>query len=273
MRQEFDRAERLEGRKRSTVGFALTILQRRLASSPETIHRFYQTLLDKLETERQALGGQVFDVLGQVQFEGQSLKDLLVKAIRFGERPEVRAHLTTVVGEALDRDRLTGLMHQHALAQDTMETSRLHSVREEMERAEARRLQPHFIEWFFLEAFKKLGGWARQRESRRYQISSVPAAVRRRAGEIGTKDPVHRRYERIVFEKSLVAPEGHPRAAFVCPGHPLLDAVLDLTLKRNRTLLKRGAVLVDERDDGTRSRMGFEPTDMEFERLGYDVES
>ena len=213
--------------------------------------KVYQTLLDKLETERQALGGQVFDVLGQVQFEGRSLKDLLVKAIRFGERPEVRAHLTTVVGEALDRDRLTGLMHQHALAQDMMDTSRLHSVREEMERAEARRLQPHFIESFFLEAFRKLGGSARQRESRRYQISGVPAAVRRRAGEMGTRDPVHRRYERIVFEKSLVAPRGQPRAAFVCPGHPLLDSVLDLTLERNRTLLKRGAVLVDERDHGT----------------------
>ena len=213
--------------------------------------KVYQTLLDKLETEREALGGQVFDVLGQVQFEGRPLKDLLVKAIRFGERPEVRAHLTTVVGQALDRDRLTGLMHQHALAQDTMDTSRLHSVREEMERAEARRLQPHFIEAFFLEAFRKLGGSARQREARRYEISGVPAAVRRRAGEIGTKDPVLRRYERIVFEKTLVAPEGRSRAAFVCPGHPLLDAVLDLTLERNRTLLKRGAVLVDERDHGT----------------------
>ena len=212
--------------------------------------KVYQTLLDKLETERQALGGQVFDVLGQVQFEGQPLRDLLLKAIRFGEQPEVRAHLTTVVDEALDRDRLRGLMHQHALVQDAMDTSRLHEVREEMERAEARKLQPHFIESFFLEAFKSLGGSTRQRESRRYQISRVPAAVRSRASEIGTREPVHSRYERIVFDKSLVAPRGIPRAAFVCPGHPLLDAVLDLTLERNRTLLRRGAVLVDDRDDG-----------------------
>ena len=210
----------------------------------------YRTLLDKLETERQALGGQVFDVLGQVQFEGRSLKDLLVKAIRFGERPDIRAHLNTVVGEALDRDRLRGLMHDHALAQDTMDTSRLHEVREEMERAEARRLQPHFIESFFLEAFKNLGGSARQREPRRYQIAHVPAVVRQRAREIGSREPVHSRYERIVFEKSLVAPHRQPRAAFVCPGHPLLDAVLDLVLERNRTLLRRGAVLVDERDHG-----------------------
>ena len=46
-------------------------------------------------------------------------------------------------------------------------------------------------------------------------------------------------------------------AAFVCPGHPLLDAVIDLILERHRDLLKRGAVLVDERDHGTTPRVLF----------------
>ena len=55
----------------------------------------------------------------------------------------------------------------------------------------------------------------------------------------------------------LIAPPGQPLAAFVCPGHPLLDAVIDLTLERHRDLLKRGAVLVDERDDGTTPRVLF----------------
>ena len=90
--------------------------------------------------------------------------------------------------EAVDRDRLRGLMQRHALAEDTMDTSRLHAVREEMERADARRLQPHFIESFFLEAFKCLGGTARQREPRRYRISHVPEVVRRRAREMGTRE-------------------------------------------------------------------------------------
>ena len=215
----------------------------------------YRTLLEKLETERRALGGQVFDVLGQVEFEGRPLRDLLVEAIRFGEQPDVRAHLDTVVAQALDRDRLRGLMHDHALVQDGMDTSRLHSVREEMERAQARRLQPHFIESFFLEAFGCLGGSVRQREPRRYQVSVVPASVRQRARDIGTREPVHARYERIAFEKSLVAQRDRPAAAFVCPGHPLLDAVLDLTLERNRSLLKRGAVLVDDRDHGLEPRV------------------
>ena len=55
------------------------------------------------------------------------------------------------------------------------------------------------------------------------------------------------RYERVVFEKSLIAPQGQPPAAFVCPGHPLLDATLDLILERNRDLLRRGTVDVYKR--------------------------
>ncbi len=126
-----------------------------------------------------------------------------------------------------------------------------------MERAEARRLQPHYIESFFLEAFHRLGGTAKQREPRRYQITHVPAPVRNRDRLIGVGEPVLPRYERIAFEKSLLTPQGQPMAAFVCPGHPLLDAVIDLTLERQRDLLKRGAILVDERDTGVRPRVMF----------------
>jgi superfamily II DNA or RNA helicase len=217
----------------------------------------YRKLLEKLEEARKALGGQVFDVLGRLQFEGRALRDLLIEAIRYGDQPEVRARLTTVLEHALDRGQLQDLLEDRALAHDAMDASRVHRIREEMERADARRLQPHYIESFFLDAFQRLGGSARQREPRRYEVTHVPAPVRNRDRLIGIGQPVLPRYERIAFEKALVAPQGQPLAAFVCPGHPLLDAVLDLTLERNADLLKRGAVLVDERDAGKRPRVLF----------------
>ena len=217
----------------------------------------YRKLLEKLEQARQALGGQVFDVLGKLQFEGKSLRDLLIEAIRHGEKPEVKAFLTTVLDITLDRGHLQNLLEEQALAHDAMDASRVQRIREDMERADARRLQPHYIESFFQEAFKRLGGTAKQRETRRYEITHVPAPVRNRDRLIGIGEPVLPRYERIAFEKSLVAPQGQPLAAFVCPGHPLLDAVIDLTLERNRDLLKRGTVLVDERDPGTQPRVLF----------------
>jgi hypothetical protein len=162
-----------------------------------------------------------------------------------------------VLDHALDRRQLQDLLDERALAVDAMDASRVRSIREDMERAEARRLQPHYIESFFHEAFRLLGGSAKQREARRYEVTQVPAPVRNRDRLIGIGAPVLHRYERIAFEKALVAPQGQPLADFVCPGHPLLDAVIDLTLERHRDLLRRGTVLVDERDLGTKPRVMF----------------
>ncbi|MCY3822203.1 MAG: helicase-related protein [Gammaproteobacteria bacterium] len=215
----------------------------------------FRRLLEKLEQARFSLGGQVFDVLGKLEFGGRTLRELLIEAIRYGDRPEVRARLERAVSEAVDRERLQDLMEERALARDAMDTSRVARAREDLERAEARRLQPHFIESFFLEAFRTLGGTARQRESRRYQVSHVPAAVRSRDRQIGVGEPVLPRYERIAFDKSRLTMDGAPPAAFVCPGHALLSAVLDLTLERHGELLRRGAVLVDDNDEGTSPRV------------------
>ena len=126
-----------------------------------------------------------------------------------------------------------------------------------MERAEARRLQPHYIESFFLEAFQPPRRHRQAAEPRRYEITHVPAPIRNRDRLIGVGQPVVPRYERVAFEKDLVTPPGLPLAAFLCPGHPLLNAVLDLVLERNRDLLRRGTVLVDERDLGTQPRVLF----------------
>ncbi len=169
----------------------------------------------------------------------------------------VRDTVAPLLIDVGDRTHLQGLLEDHVLAPDAMDASRVRLIREDMERADARRLQPHYIASFFQEAFKRLGGSVTQRESCRFEISHVPASVRNRDRLIGIGEPVLPRYERIAFEKALVAPQGQPLAAFVCPGHPLLDSVIDLTLERNRDLLKRGTVLVDDQDAGTAPRVLF----------------
>jgi len=103
-------------------------------------------------------------------------------------------------------------------------------------------------------AFELLGGKVYKREPKRYEITHVPAAVRSRDRQIGTREQVLIRYERITFEKELVNVEGKPTAAFVCPGHPLLNAVIDMVLERYRNLLRQGAVLVAENDPSEQPR-------------------
>ena len=209
----------------------------------------FRRLLEKLETERESLGGAVFDVLGR-SIEGRELRQLLVEAIRYGDLPEVRERLFQKVDTALDHDRLRELIEEHVLADQAMDSTRILQIRAEMERANARRLQPHYISTFFRDAFLQLGGRMTERESKRFEVTRVPAAIRNRDRIIGTRETVLPAYERVTFDKNLIHVPGKPQAVFICPGHPLLDSVIDLILERHRDLLKQGAVLVDEKDDG-----------------------
>lgn len=211
----------------------------------------FNTLLYKLRQQRDALGGAVFDVLGKC-FTDTSLRNLLIEAIREGDKPEVKERLTKVIDDVINRDYLQALIDENVLTHGIIDTTRLGNIREKMERAEARRLQPHFIASFFREAFSRLQGRISEREPGRYEIRHVPGGIYNR--NLGTGKPILRQYERITFEKDKVNIQGKPLAEFVCPGHPLLDATLSATLERHRNLLKRGTVLIDsgERSDEVR---------------------
>jgi superfamily II DNA or RNA helicase len=215
----------------------------------------YYKLLEKLEAQRLALGGRVFDVLGRL-FDMQpsqngdanekplSLRGLMIEAIRYGDQPDVRAKLLKAIDNATDQNHVRDLLENDALARDSLDARKVQSIREDMERAEARRLQPHFIQAFFMEAFKRLGGQIGEREKGRFEITRVPGLLRDRDRQIGSGPPVLTRYERVTFEKDLINQQGRPTAAFICPGYPLLDAVLDVVLEQNRSMLRRGALSV-----------------------------
>jgi SNF2 family DNA or RNA helicase len=217
----------------------------------------FQKLFDKLEIEKKALGGKVFDILGEA-FENKSLKELLVEAIRYGDSPEVRARMSQVIDNSLDTDRLKEIIKRNALIEQHMGLDQLYAVKEEMEKAEARKLQPYFIRAFFTEAFNKLQGEMRPREAGRFEIRHVPASVRERDRVIGeTRTPTLKKYERICFEKNLIHQHGKPMADLVHPKHPLMHSVTDLVLEAHRGKLKQGAVLVNPNDDGTEPKVLF----------------
>lgn len=116
----------------------------------------FTRLLAKVEQQRQDYGGQVFDVLGEA-FEDQPLRGLLLRAVRYGDRPEVRARLDEVidatVGEGIDR-----LLAERALSSDTLAVADSEEIARQLEAAQARRLQPYFVRAFFHAAFSRLGG-------------------------------------------------------------------------------------------------------------------
>lgn len=198
----------------------------------------FTRLLDKIEEQRQAYGGQVFDVLGMA-FAEAPLRDLLLEAIRYGEQPEVRARMHEVINTRVS-EGLAELLAERALASDNLAEADLAALRRQMDEARARRLQPHYIEGAFRSAFTRLGGRIVRRERGRFEITNVPAQLRH-----GRHGPIATRYERVAFDLDhLDGGDGGIRADLLAPGHPLHDAVAEATITRWGASLERGTVLV-----------------------------
>jgi hypothetical protein len=143
-----------------------------------------------------------------------------------------------------------------------MDEKRLFAVKEEMEKAEARKLQPYFIRSFFTRPSSSWAASCARARPGRYEITNVPAIIRERDRQITGRDrrnadPVLRRYERVCFEKQYVRVldrVGAPMASLLHPAHPLMQSVTDLVLEQHRNKLKQGAVLVDPSDMGLTPR-------------------
>ncbi|MFH0970171.1 MAG: helicase-related protein [Candidatus Diapherotrites archaeon] len=202
----------------------------------------WATLFNKLEEQQKALGGRVFDVLGKV-FREKSLKELLLESVRYGEDPKRKIELQREVKGVLDIENIRKVMKENAIGETSLSLSDIQAIREDMERANARKLQPHFIASFFIKAFTQFGGTISEKEKNRFEIRYVPAIIRQKdklkANKIQTK------YERVCFDKELANLEGKPIAEFLCPGHALFDSTLELVLEKYAGLLRQGSVLID----------------------------
>jgi len=214
----------------------------------------YALLLRKMETESLALGGEVFDVLGNVEFGGRSLRELLIDAVRQDQRPEVRAAAKEAIDQAFDRDRLITLLRERGLGAEQLDQSKVRAVRDQMVLASVQGLQPHAVRSFFLDAFARLGGSVIEREPGRYEVVHVPDQLRLRARDRGRRLLLPR-YQRIVFDKHLISTPGYPAAEYLTPGHPLLGATINVILERDALLLRNGAVLIDRADPRTSIRV------------------
>lgn len=201
----------------------------------------FERLLTKIEEQRTAYGGKVFDVLGEQAFGERPLRELLLEAVRYGEDPAVRARLDQVIDASVAHG-LADLVRERSLATPEISLADLHALRAEMDEARARRLQPHYVGRFFVHAFRAAGGSIHPRESGRFEITHIPSNLR-----LARVSP---RYARVTFDPATERAE----AEVLAPGHPLFDALVAETLRRTAHTLRRGAVLLDP-DPGASARL------------------
>jgi superfamily II DNA/RNA helicase len=166
----------------------------------------FQRLLREAGSRARGPRGRVFDILGEV-FEETSLKDLLIEAIRYGDRARGSRPAAARSRGRARHPAPRAIINRNALCEEVMDEKRLFAVKEEMEKAEARKLQPYFIRSFF---------------SRRSSSSAASCVRARRAlrdhprprRHPRARPPDHRptaatrpgaaRYERVCFEKQYV---------------------------------------------------------------------
>lgn len=197
----------------------------------------FARLLEKIEEQRKAYGGKVFDVLGEA-FSGTPLRDLLMEAIRYGDLPEVKAKMHEVIDDQV-AEGLKELLAERALASEHLAEADLAALRAAMDEARARRLQPHYIELAFKAAFTRLGGRIAKRERGRYEIANVPAVIR-----ASKHQPIATKYDRVTFDLAHIEGDGNAHADLLAPGHPLHDAVMDEATRQLGGTLNNGTMLV-----------------------------
>jgi len=181
-------------------------------------------LLEKLDAMREQLGSdRVYDVVGELLADvnlGNLIQEHLLgrKSLK-----EIQAMVDARVSpERIEHLREITL---DSMAQRELDLSRL---REQRRDSELHRLQPEYVERFFLAAFRRLEGTAEPRQDGLWRLK-VPFELRQKF------ERLEGQYLRATFKPK------DQDAEFVAPGHPLFDAVLTQTVADASTVLSRGA--------------------------------
>ena len=95
----------------------------------------FQRLLDKLEQEAKTLGGQVFEILGNA-LDAASLKELLLRAIKYENSEEAKNWMKQKIDSDLDTEKLRKLLAEQSNFQQTLSPEMVYKIKDEMDRAE-----------------------------------------------------------------------------------------------------------------------------------------
>lgn len=197
----------------------------------------FRTLLEKLEVQRQALGDQVFDVLGEVLTE-ISLSQLLTRAVtREADHEEVESELDAVTF------RLKSAVEKRAASVSTLTPEELAVLRREMEIAKAMSFQPEVTRDFVLRA-APLFHVDITAQGSTWRVSYVPTKLRELFGS-----SLMTRYDRVAFghSESYIFSADPPE--LIAPGHPLASALVEAVGEEFGSTLRSGIMLLDNRSD------------------------
>ena len=210
-----------------------------------------ERILTKLDVMREQLGDdRVYDVVDELLEE--------VPLLSLMERSIDAAGTDTAAEVADEADRLMADPALQAKAEELVSLQKKQSLASKLNLADARRLrdasderrlQPLFMQNFFLTAFREAGGTVRMDEHWAvYHVGLVPSEVIDVARTL--RLPVRDKYDTpFVFDKNLVSVASKVRVPehtkLLGSGHPLFDTLTEWAIRKARDSFARGATLCD----------------------------
>jgi len=200
--------------------------------------RVLRTLLQKLESIRKELGSdKVFDIIGR-QFEGVSLKDLIVQATVEGPIDESLRRIEGMLTPEQAKARIAQMEKLLGTGGDV--SVRLPEQRAKLEREELRRLLPGYVRSFIEQTAPLLGIAIEGDLDLQFALRPlVPGAIDPLLPVLETYDLEQR--ERL----SVYKPAKGEKAIFLHPGEVLFDEYRALVCRRFGVHALRGGVFVD----------------------------
>jgi hypothetical protein len=197
-----------------------------------------KTLLKKLEDIRREIGSdKVFDIIGR-QFEGVSLKELILQAVVEGRADESVKRIEGLLTPEQTKARLAQMEKLLETGGDV--SVQLPDQREKMEREELRRLMPGYVR-HFIEKSAPLMGIGLEGDLEGF-FSLKPL----RPGALDSLWPVLESYGPAQQERLTVyKPKEGDDAVFLHPGEPFFDRYCLLARDKFAHLALRGGVFVD----------------------------
>lgn len=197
-------------------------------------------LMTKLQRMRDALGhDQIYDVISGVLDSGQVRLDVLIRDAILNRRSmeAILADLDFVESES-------SVAAAHQALSEALATANIDMafINGELRESKERRLTPEYVERFFTDGFKHVGGRLSPGQDLDWRLDFVPADLRKvmaayNTGEFGA--------ERRLITLRKERTRRDPPVEFVAPDHPLFDTVTLKVLEEGRPALARGSVFVD----------------------------
>lgn len=186
-------------------------------------------LLQKLDEMRSALGGRVYDVVGEVLQRNELDFERLMRDTLL--HPQLRDRATEQI-EELSAEALLEYEKMVGVAQATKNVD-VGWVRERDWASEERRLMPEYVEGFFRRACEQLGVRLERRADGLWRIEHVPRALRvDRLRAVQRLDRPQESYRKLTFLKEERARAEHEDAVLLSPGHPLFAAATESLLEK-----------------------------------------